>query len=901
MNFNRNLLSEAVRFGIAAGAVGLLGLTAPAYAQDDSDEAAELERIEVTGSRIKRADVEGALPVTVIDREDLELSGDVSVADYLRNTTFNSFGSFRPQSGSSAQSNATVSLRGVGSSRTLILVDGRRAPVSPSSGNSQDLNSIPLAAVERIEILSDGASAIYGSDAIGGVVNIITRKDFNGVELMVGMGDPKQAGGETEEGSAIFGISGDRGNMLAGISYSNRGIIFQRERDYSAGGVSTFSNNFMVATPSPGSLYGFVPGGFLANPTNGSVPPGANACNGPGFTTSGSGTSRRCFYDFTFVAADEAEIRNESLFTRGSYQINDDWSTYMNANVSRVKSFGRYAPVPSSPWPGGQPFIPVGSPNHPAVRFPTAGYNPNVPVFLRHRFAALGNRDTLIDSQVYNLLLGAEGQIGDFFLDFGVRTSEFKYVEFGRNYVVGGLAQQFIASGAYDIYAPFQNGRDILDGMIATINRDSLFKVEELYGTASIDLWEMGGGSAGLAFGTEFRSEDYADIYDTLQSSGQIVGSAGNSAQGGRNVKAAFGELLLPVLSNLEVSLAARYDEYSDYGNDTSPKLAVRWQPLESLTIRGSIGQGFRAPTLDILTAQPAFGASAITDPQTCLAFGQPATCTTQVTTYTISNPNLSSEHSDQWTVGLAWDATDWLNMTVDYYDIEIEDRIAFIDIGTVQRCLLGAIPCPPGVSTLPINISPGTPSGVAFGLGLARSPTDGQILFGQIGFSNRGTLETDGVDFNFRTNFEFGEWGSLQNGLQISYVNSYSFDGGRNLVDDPSVPEFRAVLTNQWTYGDFTFAWNINHIDSTLSTAGTLAAVGANDYGYAHRLPSWTTHDLQASWNAPWNGRVTVGVTNAGNKAPVLDPFAPTGRPFDYNLYDGYGRVPYVRYTQNF
>ena len=902
MNFKRNLLSEAVRYGIAAGAVGLISLAAaPAFAQDDTEEEAQsLERIEVTGSRIKRADVEGALPVTVIDRQDLELSGDNSVADFLRNTTFNSFGSFRPQSGSSAQSVATLSLRGLGSGRTLILVDGRRLPAAPSTGQGQDLNGLPLASVERIEILSDGASAIYGSDAIGGVVNIITRKDFNGVELSVGMGDPKQKGGETEEGSAIFGISGDRGSMIGGVSYNNRGIIFQADRAFSAGGASSYSNELYAANPAPGTLYGFVPGsrvnGSASQGLGPSLIPDPDACNGPGFS---GGANGRCLYDFTFVAADEAEQPNESLFTRATYQINDDWSTYMNASVARVKSFGRYAPVPSSPWPGGQPFIPVGSPNHPAVRFPGAGYNANVPYFLRHRFAALGNRDTLIDNNNYNFLLGAEGQLGDFYLDFGVRSTESKYYEFGRNYVVGGLAQQFIEDGRYDVYNPFQNDRSTLDGMIATINRDSLFKIEEIYGSASTDLWEMAGGAAGVAFGVEFRSEDYADIYDTLQSSGQIVGSAGNSAAGGRNVKAAFGELLLPVLSNLEVSLAARYDEYSDYGNDTSPKLSVRWQPLDSLTLRASIGQGFRAPTLDILTAAPSFSADTVTDPQTCVAFGLAPACSVQINGYSIANPNLSSEQSDQFSIGVAWDATDWLNLTVDYYDIKIEDQITQFTSNFIVSCVRGDQPCPPGVGVLPGNVNPPNP---ALGLGVARDPTNGAILYVQRGSGNRGTLNTDGIDANIRTNFDFGEWGSLQNQLTISYVGDYHFDSNASLVDDPSVPEFRAQLVNQWNYGDFSFAWIISHIDSTQSTQGQcLGAASCDDYGYPQRLPSWTTNDLQATWSAPWNGKLTIGVNNVSNKEPPLDPFAPTGRPFDFNLYDAYGRVPYVRYTQNF
>jgi iron complex outermembrane recepter protein len=896
MKIKRNLLSNAVRLGLTASAVSLMGLvSAPVFAQDEEaadDEGKTMERIEVTGSRIKRADVEGSLPITVIDRQDIDASGDTNVADFLRNTTFNSFGSFRPQSGSSAQSFAEVSLRGLGGSRTLVLIDGRRAPVSPTTGSGQDLNSIPLAAVERIEILSDGASAIYGSDAIGGVVNIITRKDFEGAEFTVGVGNPSQDGGETEEGSVIFGASGDRGSLMAGASYNTRGIIFQGERDYSTGGASTFSNNLFNATPAPGTLYGFTVGGFVNNPTFGSKVPGFD-CDSRGFFS----TATRCFYDFTFVAADEAEIHGQSLFTRGTYQINDDWSTYLSANVARSKSFGRYAPVPSSPWPGGAPFIPVGSPNHPAVRFPNAGYNANVPYFLRHRFAALGNRDTSTDQNSYNLNFGFEGTIGDVFLDAGVRHSEQQYYELGRNYVVGGLAQAAIADGSYDIYDPFGVPRSVLDSLVATINRDSTTKIEEVYANASLDLFEMGGGAAALAVGAEYRQEDYSDIYDTLQSSGQIVGSAGNSAGGGRDVTAFFFEFLMPVMDNLEVSVAGRHDDYSDYGSDFSPKVSVRFQPLESLTLRASYGQGFRAPTLDVVTAQPFFSADTVTDAPTCLAFGLGPTCSTQVTAYGIANPNLASEQSDQWSAGLAWDATDWLSLTVDYYDISIEDRIAAISTGLMINCLNGLTACPPGVSVLPGNVNPPDPS---LGLGIARGP-QGEILYVQRGFANRGTLDTDGIDLNVRTNFDIGSWGAISNQFQLSYVGNYSFDNADSLIDDPSFPELRANVSTTWTIGDFSFSWLINHIDGTKSTAGLAAEAGDNDYGYAHRLPSWTTHDLQATWNTPWDGKLALGVTNVGDKGPVLDPFAPTGRPFDYNLYDGYGRVPYVRYTQSF
>lgn len=901
MTIKRNLLSNAVRLGLAASAVSLMSFVAPAQAQDGGESETKMERIEVTGSRVKRADIEGAMPVTVIDRETIDASGDTSVADFIRNTTFNSFGSFRPQSGSSAQSLATVSLRGIGAGRTLILIDGRRAPNSPTTGQGQDLNSIPLAAVERIEILTDGASAIYGSDAIGGVINVITRKDFSGAEMSYGLGKPTREGGDTEEGSFIMGISGDRGSMIAGASYNKRDIIFQRDRPWSAGGQSSYSNELYNAVPTTGNRFGFRPGTRVNNPTYGATVPGF-ACNTNGFFVPAPG---RCAYDFTFVAADEAEVNNQSLFTRGNYQFNDDWSVYMDGAVSRTTSFGRYAPVPSSPWlDGAQPFIPVGSPNHPALRFPNAGYNPDVPYFFRHRFAALGDRDTSTEQNSYNVTLGFQGQVGDVSVDFGMRSSEQKYIELGRNYVVGGLAQEAISNGQYNIYDPFGNPRSVLDQMIATVNREATSSITEFYANASMDLFEMSGGSAGVAFGLEYREEDYSDIYDTLQSSGQIVGSAGNSAGDIRDVTAAYAELLMPVTDKFEVSLAGRFDDYSDYGSDFSPKIGVRFQPMDSLTLRASFGQGFRAPSLDVLTAAPAFSADTVVDPTTCVTLALPATCGIQVNAYVLANPNLGSENSDQWSAGLVWDATDWLNITADYYSIDIEDLIAGISSGTIISCLLGAIPCPPGVTNLPSNISPPDPSA---GLGLARGP-DGDILFVQRGFSNR-SLKTDGLDLNFRTKFDFGNWGGLDNQLQISNVFGYALDGARDLVDDPSTPEYRVSLQNVWTIGDFNFAWNINHIAGTLSYQGLLinacngdaGCEADSDYGYARRLPSWTTHDLQASWTAPWKGKLTLGVKNVLNKDPVTDPIDPTGRGFDFNLYDGYGRVPYFRYTQSF
>ncbi|MFT5669869.1 MAG: iron complex outermembrane receptor protein, partial [Glaciecola sp.] len=242
--FTNNKIAKSISLALAFGSMSVLSLSGAAVAQEEAEVEESVEKIQVTGSRIRRADMEGSLPVTVIDRAAIEFSGQTSVADLLRNTSFNSTGSFRPQSGSSAQGVSSVNLRGLGASRTLVLIDGRRLPKSPSTGSSQDLNAIPVAAVERVEILTDGASAIYGSDAIGGVINIITRKDFNGVEIKLGASQIEHEGGDREEGSVVFGTSTDKASIIGGVSWNKRDIVFARDFPWYNPGGSIYGNSF---------------------------------------------------------------------------------------------------------------------------------------------------------------------------------------------------------------------------------------------------------------------------------------------------------------------------------------------------------------------------------------------------------------------------------------------------------------------------------------------------------------------------------------------------------------------------------------------------------------------------------------------------------------------------------
>jgi len=244
---------------ICTGACAFLLSHAPlALAQDETadqgEEAAELTKITVTGTRIKRVDAEGALPVTVIDREMIDQSGETSLSDLLRNLTFNSFGS-PPTRFQGDQGVSQVNLRGLGSNRTLILVDGRRLPKAPTSTAYQNIANIPLGSVERVEILSDGASAIYGSDAIGGVINIITRKDYTGWELMYGHAEPQYGRGKREQGSVMFGTGSGRYRLLVTLSFNNRDISYVADFPGYEPGESLFANNFDVTDPEYGFPY----------------------------------------------------------------------------------------------------------------------------------------------------------------------------------------------------------------------------------------------------------------------------------------------------------------------------------------------------------------------------------------------------------------------------------------------------------------------------------------------------------------------------------------------------------------------------------------------------------------------------------------------------------------------
>lgn len=839
-------LARAIQLALACS---LAAHVAPAFAapDDQPDQAA-------AGSRL--APAPGALPLVVIDRAAIDASGHLRLADVLRDLPQASFGNFRPQSGSSAQALASIDLAGLGSGRTLVLIDGRRlspAPMAASSG--ADLNSIPLAMVERIEVLAAGASAIYGADAVAGVVNIVTRRDFEGAELSYGVGDPAVTGGDLTAMSAVFGAATDRTRISGGAAKSSRGIVFARDvAGGAARGLNLYGNNYYdwdlgALRPVPGF-----------------------DCDQGAFYTLSTGL---CAYDFNAVAADEAKVADTSVFVQAAHEINDRWRLDAAAGMTRVESFGRYAPTP------GILVVADGTPNdvNGGIACGAGGCTPGstdgLPTYYYHRFAAAGTRDGFTEGTRADYAVGLQGSLGDGIdLEFGLRRADYRYTDLGRGYVVADLASALANQGLYDLADPYGASPEVLSALQATTSRDARWQDDVAHATLRARLFELAGGESRAAFGLERTRSRYVDQYDSLSEAGAILGSAGNSAGGERDTTAVFAEWALPLAPSFDLALALRYDDIDRLDAETSSRASLRWQPLESLALRAHWSRGFRAPGLDITTQRPVPSTQQVNDPQTCAALGLPPSCQVGVPSLAIGNPLLASESSEEAGLGLAWQPLASLRASLDYRRLRIGDRITRYQ---AQDVVLA-------------SIDPATYGALPAGLGIERG-ADGAIRQVRIGYGNGGRDELEMLDLAVNYQAGLGRFGELEVDLAASHLLRYEVVGaggsGFRFEGRFGYPATRARLATTWRLGDFQLAWQAHGIDGHSS--GTPATT----------VGTWVGHDLQLAWQAPWQASLAIGVTNLGDRQPSARPF--DGRPYSFYLYDGYGRTPYLRYTQRF
>ncbi|AOS95607.1 Vitamin B12 transporter BtuB precursor [Microbulbifer aggregans] len=870
----KNLLSVAVKGAISLTAAAVMVPAMPAFAQED---AQLVEEVIVTGSRIKRTNFDEAAQVVSMDRQDIEALGNLMISDTLRSTPLNSLGSFNERSGSSAQSNSTVDLRGLGSQRSLVMINGRRMPGSPNLGAASiNLNMIPMTAVERIDILADGASAVYGSDAVAGVVNLVMRENFDGLEFTTRRGERSNDDGIEESFGFVTGITGERGNITFAAEYNRRDPIFDGDRDYTAAwirdngdgrldayldtdGWSYYGKTIEIYDPSTG--YYDIQAATSCGDDSTFMETGAAAFGEPNGTL--------CAYPYANISANKAELNRANTFLSGNYQISDEVEFFANALFSKVDSFGRYAP-PAAPWsdmPSDYSDVPFDIDGLLADGSITEG---NYEVNGYYRWTNIGPRDNYVTDTQYDLTLGFRGDLANgMSYETYAQRGRYESKEFGKYYLSYPGLDYVMASGI-DPFSP-----EGAAAMRASTSQDNFTAMSKVYGHLQFDAgnW-LGAGETIVLTGAEAYSIEYANQYDAASEAGLVGGSSGNSAAGERDVAAVFAEAIIPVTDQIEVNAAVRYDSYSDFGSNVAPSLSATYNVTDTLTLRARAGKGFRAPALDELYGPSAFSAEDATDPTSGLS--------RQWDTYYSTNEDLDAETSTSLSFGGNWAFADGWNLDVGFWNVEVEDVILQPSTQEIFWARAGGVELDP-----------------ASGIWISGTGAQTEV-FSQT--TNAGILDVSGVDIKLDgvIDTEFGQFSA--GGLisqQLSYEKDAYYLGP---VQDVSTfnlyPDMRAQAVFGWSLGmhavDLTVDYIAAHDEFTkVSGSGSLSKTG-------EELDDWTTLNLAYRLSTESFGSIKVGARNLTNEDPVMDKDGKYARDH-YNLYDATGRMVYAEYTMSF
>ncbi|KFZ38047.1 TonB-dependent receptor [Shewanella mangrovi] len=869
MIVKKNALARAVNFALVSGVVAASFSTA-SYAEEEK----KVERIEVTGSRIARTDLEGASPVTTISAEDMKVEGNFTVADALRNSNLNSFGSFSERSGSSAQSQATINLRGAGSERTLVLIDGKRFPGSPTmGGSSANLNAIPMSAVERIEILTDGASSTYGSDAIAGVVNIIMKKNYQGVEFTAGAGSRQHDSGmNSKQFSITAGYQADKGNITFSFDHQDRDGISDGARPYTAASMNDLDGDGIIQAYSETIGWSYY-GATVIDPSF-NLAQASPLCDDL-IAQYGSNTfanvaadedwgvpgSTYCMYAYANVSYNKASLSRNTVYVDANYQLTDDIEWFGRTMLTQNSSFGRYAP-PAAAWEN----MSADNPNNPYGEDGAYGL---------WRWVGIGTRDGKVDDYNQDYLTGLRGSISA----WNDATWEVYYhYNMADNKSIGEYYLSY-AGLAYNE----QNGIDLgseegANNMKGTTLTQDTSTFQQINAGIGFDLFELPGGQIAHYFGTEYFEQDYRSKYDAQSEAGLIGGSAGNSAGGSRYVWAAFYEAAMPVVDSVEVNLAVRYDSYSDFGSNTAPKVSVRWQALDNVVVRASYSEAFRAPSLDQLHAATTFSAEYGTDYPFCESNGiSAADCSRgQTDTYISANPDLGPESSKYYNFGVAWDIIDNLSIKLDYFDLKIDDVISQRSITNVMR----------GIAAGTLETS----DTFYVRRAVTSDGTLGRALEVGTGYGNGDKLQIKGLDATLSGLFE-----TSIGDFRINWTNSFVFDyieeveGGASATDTAGwngQPDYKSVFTTTYSIGDHKFGWNMNYTSSTYED---------DDTGH---LDSWLIHNITYTYDIGDWGNIQLAVNNLTDEDPVLSS---SGSYDNADLYNNFGREYRAVYTVKF
>ncbi|WP_102476089.1 TonB-dependent receptor [Shewanella sp. 10N.286.52.C2] len=872
-----SLTAKAIRRGfltIAATTVATGSVFSGSVIAEEA-QAEKVERIAVTGSRIKRTDMETASPVSVIDASAIIASGATSIDDVLQKMTSSGGAMTNAAVNNGSGGNARVNLRGLGSNRTLVLVNGRRMIASGTgAASSVDLNTIPVSMIQRVEVLKDGASAVYGTDAIAGVVNVILKRDFDGFELNVQTGISGQ--GDADESSIDFtmGNTFDKGNVVINAQYTKRGDASQADRDFSECPIAEGADGLYCA----GSSYS--EGGHIW---------GAN-----GADLSGRGGEYHEFtdadrYNYSASSFLSTPMERLNLSMAGTYELSDSIMFFSEAMYSKRWSDQQMAPQPiwnSESWEY-QPISAGGWMTDDLLPWVEDGEL----VDYGRRMVESGSRDFSQVVDTIRLVVGVEGEFDNGW------TWDASYNK-GKNDSVDTLANLHNIGSINDAvqaeeFDPFLQsswmGDSIAPFVYTEVNAGgSELDIASL--SLSGDIVDLPAGTMGFAAGYEFRKESAYYTPDSLTAQGLANDPRVEATSGSFDVNEAYVELAIPLISDIpllqqvDLSAAIRYFDYSTFGDDTTWKLGLTWRVFDDLMLRGGQSTAFRAPTVSEL-----FGGKSPSFDQIV----HPATDQTQAEVTVGGNPLLTPEEADITTLGLVYSPSfvDGLSLTVDYYDIGITNTITSVDSNYIANQCLDANGN---------KINEGTALCQASNIEIDNT---GRISFDN-GLQNIGETNTSGFDINLAYTFE-GLGLDWKAGLDTSILDTYEeFDQDGNAVDYKgfitggvgAYAEFKTNFNLTAAGDDWSATYEARYIDGMDS----FACKDDPSDCYAPSVDSIVYHDISANYDITETVRLSGGVNNVldeeppyytGNNDSNTDPYT----------YDVLGRYFFVRASVKF
>jgi iron complex outermembrane receptor protein len=861
--------------------MALLGVTVSSsglvVAAEEDGANNKVERIAVTGSRIKRTDMETAQPLLNISREDIERSGLTSLSNLLKEISANGASLGLQTNNGNTGGAATVSLRNCGSARTLVLINGRRW--IPQLGGNVDVSTIPLAAVERIEVLKDGASTIYGTDAICGVVNVITKNDFEGAEVSASMGSYEQGDGQQQTTSLTLGSQTEKTSMLMNISYAKQESILGGDRDISSVPIynlpATISGSGGRASPTtPYGQYGVTVDGVRSSYTL--DPTKAGCVTNQDCTATGDFKIYDRFtdgYNFAPVNYIQQPSETTSLYLQASHELND----YVRAKSDVVYS-QRSSEAQLAAQPMGGLAIAANSVYNPFKQSITGGSFR--PIVAPRSFAA--------DVNTWRVTGGFEGEFElaessfywDAFAGFSETSSVFlKNGFFDTTKVAKALGASTITNGVAKCVGDtscvplniFGGPDGVTPEMIKYISvspRNLASQTLHNYG-ASIggDIVELPAGMLAVVTGVEYQRHAGYSSPDPLTVAGQVLGdNPSQPTEGGFSVSEAFAEAAIPLLADLpfvkklELNTAVRVSDYSNFGKTTNPSFKLTYAPIDDVMFRASMSDGFRAPSLDNLYSGQQDGRPAATDPcsidsvaytssaQTranCQAAGVSNTFVQkdpQFRAKSGGNPDTQPETSKSKTVGVVYNPSqvEGLGLTLDWYNVQIANAIGTNTSQTIaDRCYIQ------GIASYCSQITRDTTGALNGNIGEISNvlATTQNFVGGQ---------EVEGYDLNVSYAFttSIGDWHVNWDSTYVDYAGDI----------------------NQPNRGDVNSDGNI----SQGNTVGLLAA-GASGGGTEFKLKSnitlgWNNEDFFASVTAQYMSKQIENCSNVTAVATGLN-----------------------------